>query len=126
VPSIIIISPNSSVPTPPPRPLTPVMQRKEAEPGEPDAQAPGVWLPDGEVTLEPFCHPRAKRRKTSLASHSSNDTSQQVSDRGASAGADGSNNDLSKGSTDSGKEQQSFGVSPVFKSSDFCVKHTGA
>lgn len=85
---------------------------------KPDAPAMGVWLPDGEITLEPFCHPRAKRRRTSLASHSSNDTSQLVSDQGASAGADGSNNELSKGSTDSGKEQQSFGVGPVYISSE--------
>ena len=89
-----------------------VLQRKESQPA--GTGVPKVWLPDGEVTLQPFRHPQAKRRRTSLASQPCNETSQRASQGGASVGADGSNEEPSKGgSTDSGKEQQSIGVSPT-------------
>ena len=90
-----------------------VLQRKEAQPA--GTGVPRVWLPDGQVTLEPFRHPQAKRRRTSVASQPCNETSQG----GASVGADGSNDEPSKGgSTDSGKEQQSTGVSPALLGQD--------
>ena len=69
-----------------------------------------VWLPEGEITLQPFLHPCAKRQKTSLVSRSSNATSGQSLEPGASVGADGSNNDASKDSNESEREPQSVGV----------------
>lgn len=70
-----------------------------------------VWLPEGEIRVQPFLHSRIKRQKTSLASRSSNATSVQTSQPGASVGADGSNNDASKDSNESEREPQSVGVS---------------
>ena len=70
----------------------------------------GVWLPEGEIILQPFLHLHSKRQKTSLVSRSSNATSGQSLQPGASVGADGSNNEASKDSNESEREPQSVGV----------------
>lgn len=72
-----------------------------------------MWLPEASVTLQPFVRPDAKGQRASLASHLSHATSQQASDAGGSAGADGSNNDVSRDSDDVSREPQSLGVSDL-------------